>query len=65
MQREFQSLCHVLRAAILNDKDFGMKREDSASQLNKYDAFFTYDWSVEKLQYSFEHARKAFGKIET
>lgn len=27
---------HVLRAAILNDKDSGMKREDSASQLNKY-----------------------------
>ena len=31
----------------------------------QYDAFFSYDWSVEKLQYSFEHARKDFGKIET
>ena len=27
----------------------------------QYDAFFSYDWSVEKLQYSFEHARKNFG----
>ena len=25
-------------------------------------AKFSYDWSVEKLQYSFEHARKDFGK---
>ena len=23
---------------------------------------FSYDWSVEKLQYCFEHARKDFGK---
>ena len=23
------------------------------------------DWSVEKLKYSFEHARKDFGEIET
>lgn len=28
----------------------------------QYDAFFLYDWSVEKLQYSFEHERKDFGK---
>ena len=27
---------HVLRAAILNDEDSGMKREDTTSQLNKY-----------------------------
>ena len=25
-------------------------------------AKFSYDWSVEKLQYSFEHARKDFGR---
>lgn len=27
---------HVLRAAIINDKDSGMKRTDTISQLNKY-----------------------------
>lgn len=27
---------HVLRAAILNDKDSGMKRTDTSSKLNKY-----------------------------
>lgn len=27
----------------------------------QYDSFFTYEWSVENLKYSFEHARKDFG----
>ncbi len=29
----------------------------------QYDSFFAYEWSVENLKYSFEHARKDFGSI--
>lgn len=29
----------------------------------QYDSFFSYEWTVEKLQYSFEHARKDFGEV--
>ena len=38
--------------------------EDFLQDVTK-ELFFLYDWSVEKLLYSFEHARKEFGKIET
>ena len=30
----------------------------------QYDALFMYDWSIEKLQYSFKQARRSLGEIE-
>lgn len=29
----------------------------------QYESFFSYEWSIEKLKYSFENATKNFGSI--
>ena len=30
---------------------------------NQYDLFFSYEWSIDKLKYSFEYATKDLGNI--
>lgn len=61
------SILLIKNQVIIYERNTKWQGDESwwISLKEQYDAFFSYDWSVEKLQYSFEHARKDFGKIET